>query len=130
MFICKECLEKNYKNEPTVAKSFGRCDHCELEKECSDIASSNLIIKLVNPEAYSMEEEKDAVAIYDIKINNSTKIIKNGTKLYVIATFPDIIHGDSLVAGNAVVRVRDGSIVKAMMPVEIVPLKSIKINNE
>jgi len=44
MFICDECLEKHYENEPEpgFGKSLGTCEVCIARKECSDIFHGHL----------------------------------------------------------------------------------------
>lgn len=46
MFICKNCLEKDYqKNIGVGIISFGSCEICSITKECFDIHHSQLIRK-------------------------------------------------------------------------------------
>lgn len=45
MFICDECLKKNYKNEESFMKSRGTCEICRKHVVCNDIYHGNLIRK-------------------------------------------------------------------------------------
>jgi len=45
MFVCAKCLEKNYTNEPSFARSFGPCEDCGITRECNDIPCSYLELK-------------------------------------------------------------------------------------
>lgn len=45
MFICKECLEKNFLNEEDIRKSRGKCEVCEKIRDCNDIPSKWLVKK-------------------------------------------------------------------------------------
>jgi hypothetical protein len=44
MFICKECLEKRFKNNGIII-SYGVCESCGETRECFDIPSSFLQLK-------------------------------------------------------------------------------------
>lgn len=42
MFICNECLKKNFTNCESLHKSGGSCEICNERKVCNDIQSSRL----------------------------------------------------------------------------------------
>lgn len=45
MFICDECLERDFNNFNWGFYSNGKCEICSLKKPCSDIPSSKLVRK-------------------------------------------------------------------------------------
>lgn len=45
MFVCDECLEKNYTNSPSFFRSFGNCEDCGHARDCNDIRCGNLVAK-------------------------------------------------------------------------------------
>lgn len=45
MFICDECLERRFTNEPHIHKSVGPCEVCKQTAPCNDIPSRYLFIK-------------------------------------------------------------------------------------
>jgi hypothetical protein len=46
MFICKECLEKEYLNPMLSFRSFGCCEYCKENKSCIEIQERNLMPKI------------------------------------------------------------------------------------
>lgn len=48
MFLCKNCLERGFVNEPSISKSFGECEICKRKEDCSDIPTKNLEWKEIN----------------------------------------------------------------------------------
>lgn len=48
MFICKNCLEKDFKNQYfTPVPSYGPCEMCKTVQECQDTPSKYLVRKEV-----------------------------------------------------------------------------------
>lgn len=46
MFICKNCLENNYKNTWfNINLSFGKCEVCDKNSECDDYNHEILVKK-------------------------------------------------------------------------------------
>jgi hypothetical protein len=45
MFICHECLKKNYEEVMTLRGSYGPCEDCGKTRNCADIPSSALTPK-------------------------------------------------------------------------------------
>ena len=43
MFICDECLKKNYDNAESFIKSLGTCEICKSYAICNDIHHGHLI---------------------------------------------------------------------------------------
>ena len=48
MFICDDCLRAKYENTPSIVGSFGKCELCGKEGECSDIQHDILIPKVTD----------------------------------------------------------------------------------
>jgi hypothetical protein len=42
VFICEQCLRKNFTNEPSFSLSLGPCEWCKRHAACSDIPSRAL----------------------------------------------------------------------------------------
>jgi hypothetical protein len=61
MFLCDECLTKDYTNARQIRPSFGKCESCGLLRPCSDIPARYLRLRRANaqspqPAAESREE--------------------------------------------------------------------------
>jgi len=62
MFICDDCLKKNYENETALSISYGNCEICKRIIVCNDIPSKYLKLKNKPEESNPLDQLKNELS--------------------------------------------------------------------